>query len=192
MFFWHDYKTLILLKKLYKYEYLILLMGKGLVIGIIIAIIVILVLVFSLGNFGSQETTTTDTDNVGDTGDGTVLDGDDGGDTGDDDSDGDDAGAPQSYTVEISSAGFSPSSLTINAGDIVVFVAVDGSNRWPASAFHPTHTAYPEGGGCIGSAFDACQEIANGDSYPFVFNEVGSWGYHDHLSPGKTGTIIVE
>ena len=106
--------------------------------------------------------------------------------------DGNDAGAPQSYTVEMSSAGFSPSSLTINAGDIVVFVAVDGSNRWPASAFHPTHTVYPESGGCIGSAFDACQGIANGDSYPFVFNEVGSWGYHDHLSPGKTGTITVE
>jgi len=165
-------------------------MGKGLIIGIIVAIIVILVLVFSLGNFGGQETTTTDTSGTDNVGDDTVLD-DDGGDAVDDDSGGDNGGtdAPQTYTVEMSSAGFSPSSLTINVGDIVVFVAVGGSNRWPASAVHPTHNVYPESTGACpiigGSDFDACGTVAT--SYPFTFNEIGSWGYHDHLSPGKTG-----
>jgi len=166
-------------------------MSKSVVAWTIAVVIVLLVLWWVIAGFGGDEGAIVTIDDNGglvdDSGGDVGVDGDndDGG------SDGDDAGAPQTYTIEISSAGFSPSSLTINVRDIVVFVAVDGSNRWPASAVHPTHIVYPEGGGCIGSAFDSCEGIANGDSWPFTFNEVGSWGYHDHLSPGKTGLITV-
>ncbi len=95
-------------------------------------------------------------------------------------------------TVEITSAGFNPSTVTIKAGDKVTFTNKDTSTHWPASAVHPTHTDYPETGGCIGSKFDACKGLAQGESWSFTFNEKGSWNYHDHLNPSLKGTIVVE
>lgn len=99
-------------------------------------------------------------------------------------------------TIEITAAGFSPSTLTVKSGDAVVFVNKDTAQHWPASAMHPTHTLYPEPGGCIGSKFDACKGLAQGESFSFVFNHVGSWKYHDHLNccsdPAFFGTIVVE
>lgn len=93
--------------------------------------------------------------------------------------------------VEVTSSGFSPSTLTINASDTVTFVNRDTLTHWPASDVHPTHTLYPESGGCIGSKFDACRGLEQGEIFPFTFNVAGTWTYHDHLSPGFTGTIIV-
>ena len=55
---------------------------------------------------------------------------------------------------------------------------------WPASAFHPTHLLYP--------GFDALRGLNAGESYSFTFDKVGSWKYHNHLSPSFTGAIIVE
>ncbi len=86
------------------------------------------------------------------------------------------------YTVEITSEGFSPSQISINAGDTVVFVNKDSETHWPASAQHPTHKAYPESGGCIGSKFDACKPLAQGESWPFTFSQKGEWKYHDHAN----------
>ena len=96
------------------------------------------------------------------------------------------------HIVEITSSGFSPSTLTINSGDTVTFTNKDTAEHWPASAVHPTHVAYPESGGCIGSKFDACKNLAAGESWSFTFNQVGTWKYHDHLNPGTTGTIVVQ
>ncbi len=95
-------------------------------------------------------------------------------------------------TVEITAAGFSPSALAIKAGGTVAFVNKDAAQHWPASAVHPTHAVYPETGGCRGSRFDACKGLAEGESFEFVFNEKGSWKYHDHLNPSLFGTIVVE
>ena len=94
--------------------------------------------------------------------------------------------------VEITASGFSPATLTVHQGDTVMFVNKDSSTHWPASAVHPTHNVYPESGGCIGSKFDACKRLAEGESFSFTFNEKGSWKYHDHLNPRNTGTIVVE
>ena len=175
-------------------------MGKGLTIGIIIvAIIVVLILIFSIGNFGSKETTTLpeiEEDEIG-PGIGTppdVLNPTEPTQPPQQPT----APQPQTHTVEISSSGFSPSPLTINAGDTVRFLAVDNSNRWPASAFHPTHTAYPGSNiNKCGTAeesmiFDSCKGIPNGQSFSFTFTEIGTWYYHDHLSTSKTGAIIVQ
>lgn len=95
-------------------------------------------------------------------------------------------------TVEITSAGFSPNTLTINAGETVIFVNKDLIPHWPASAIHPTHTVYPEPGGCIGSRFDACHGLSGGEIFSFTFNQKGTWRYHDHLDPSLTGTIVVQ
>ncbi|MDP3726055.1 MAG: hypothetical protein Q8R36_02565, partial [bacterium] len=58
---------------------------------------------------------------------------------------------------------------------------------------HPTHALYSEQSeeDCIGSSFDACEEIPPGSSWVFIFNETGSWGYHNHLEASHRGTIVV-
>jgi len=113
----------------------------------------------------------------------------------------------EEVTVEITSSGFVPRTVSINTGDTVTFVNNNGPARWPASNRHPIHTNYPadySGGSFSGSracaglgntkpgAFDACQRLNTGEQYSIMFNEVGSWFYHDHLNPSRGGTIVVE
>ena len=65
-----------------------------------------------------------------------------------------------------------------------IIITTSSSTAWPASAFHPTHEVYP--------GFDALKGINMGESYSFTFDKIGSWKYHNHLSPSVTGAIIVE
>ncbi|MDO8492516.1 MAG: cupredoxin domain-containing protein [bacterium] len=87
-------------------------------------------------------------------------------------------------TVTYTSNGFSPDSATIKVGDTVTFVNQSDGSMWLASSPHPVHTDYPE--------FDEKEAVANGGSYKFTFSKAGSWAYHNHLSPGKRGTIVVQ
>lgn len=88
----------------------------------------------------------------------------------------------KTWTVTISSSGFSQSSITISAGDSVKWVNNDNRSHWPASNPHPQHTNY--------SGFDSFG-ISAGSSWSFKFNSKGTWDYHDHQFPNKSGTIIV-
>lgn len=97
-------------------------------------------------------------------------------------------------TVTYSDAGFTPSTVTIKAGTSVTFVNTSSHAMWVASADHPTHTVYsgtsksdhcPNG---TATDFDQC---ATGTSYTFVFNKVGTWGYHNHVGASDKGTVIV-
>ncbi len=94
--------------------------------------------------------------------------------------------------IKITSSGFVPSEITINIGDTVDFINKDTKPHWPASAKHPSHNAYPEKGGCIGSAFDACKGLKQGEIFSFQFDHIGEWNYHDHLNIGISGKIIVK
>lgn len=103
-----------------------------------------------------------------------------------------------SLDVVYNSEGYSPKELKIKKGEIVTFKNESSGGMWPASAFHPTHTAYP-GSGILkcdtpeeGTIFDACRAVEPGKEWQFQFNEIGSWKYHDHLVPTRTGTVIVE
>ena len=105
--------------------------------------------------------------------------------------------APKTHVIQMSNSGFSPSPLEINAGDTVTFTNAGNADMRPASAVHPTHTAYP-GSGILkcgtsdeNSIFDACTGIKAGESWSFTFNEKGSWNYHDHLNSGLFGRIVV-
>ena len=69
------------------------------------------------------------------------------------------------YVIEITSEGFSPSPLTVTQGSTVTWINKDANEHWPASAMHPTHAIYPESGGCIGSKFDACKGLKEGEFY---------------------------
>lgn len=104
----------------------------------------------------------------------------------------DDPRPPEPVTVEITSAGFSPSTVNIKFFGSVKFVNKDTETHWPASDPHPVHTDYPVSGGCIGSEFDACKALAQNEEWQFVFLSKGTFGYHDHLNPGLKGTVVVE
>ncbi len=100
--------------------------------------------------------------------------------------------------ITFTDAGYSPSSLTVKAGETVTFKNVGSKPTWPASAMHPTHKVYPGSGieKCgtseEGKIFDACRGVAPGGSWSFTFHEVGEWKYHDHLNSGIFGTIVVQ
>lgn len=109
-----------------------------------------------------------------------------------------DGGSSKVTVVAYTNSGFSPSSVTINVGDTVRFVNESGRSFWPASAFHPTHTAYPgsdinkcDTGEAL-NIFDACEALASGASYSFAFTEKGSWNYHDHLNASRFGSVVVK
>lgn len=95
-----------------------------------------------------------------------------------------DGGDVAVFEVIYNGTSFSPATLTIKNGDIVNFKNQSSSSFRPASDPHPTHTNYPE--------FDAKQPIAAGGNYQFKFTKSGTWGYHNHLNPTVTGTIIVQ
>ena len=102
----------------------------------------------------------------------------------------------EAKTIEITTSRFSPNTLEVSKGTAVVFVNKGSSLSWPASAMHPTHTVYPGSGidkcGTGEEIFDACIGLEEGESWIFVFGEIGEWKYHDHLNPGKTGTVVVK
>lgn len=94
--------------------------------------------------------------------------------------------------------GFAPQTFNIKQGETVTFVNGSENPMWPASAVHPTHQVYP--GSDIKkcdtaektSIFDACKPIEPNQEWSFTFLQKGSWGYHDHLNPGRRGVIVVE
>lgn len=102
------------------------------------------------------------------------------------------------HVVVYSSSGYAPKELTIKKGDKVTFRNESNRETWPASALHPSHAMYP--GSSIGKCdtgereqiFDACHGLKKGEEWFFVFDEVGVWGYHDHLNPSMFGKIIME
>ena len=86
--------------------------------------------------------------------------------------------------VTYTNAGFSPAVLRVKSGTTVTFKNDSGEDLWVASNPHPTHTGL--------SGFDALNGIAQGESSIFTFTRLGTFGYHNHLHPAMTGTIVVE
>lgn len=92
---------------------------------------------------------------------------------------------------------FSPAYIKVRKGTVVTFVNVGQDILWVGSDLHPTHANYP--GSHIDKCatqeeskiFDSCQNILPGSLWPFTFDEIGIWGYHNHLVPGHLGTIEV-
>lgn len=94
--------------------------------------------------------------------------------------------APDVLVVQVDFDGtaFSPKTVAIKVGDIVIFKNNASGQMWPASAPHPSHTDYPE--------FDPKQAIAVGGKWQFKFSKKGAWRFHDHLNPTANGTVNVE
>lgn len=87
------------------------------------------------------------------------------------------APAPSSaknYTVNIANFSFSPSSITINAGDTIVWTNNDSAPHQIA-------------GNGFGSG-----ALSNGQSYSFKFSSAGTYNYHCAIHPSMTGLVIVK
>jgi len=104
----------------------------------------------------------------------------------------------EEYIVTYTDAGYSPANLNLKKGEAVTFKNQSSQSLWTASDVHPSHRAYsgtsldehcPD---TTNTAFDACRGVLPGQSWSFTFNKVGTWGYHNHLSPGDRGAIVVE
>ncbi|OGG60873.1 hypothetical protein A3C86_00380 [Candidatus Kaiserbacteria bacterium RIFCSPHIGHO2_02_FULL_49_16] len=95
--------------------------------------------------------------------------------------------------IKFTDAGYVPSSVTIKKGQTVRWTNESGTNTWPASAVHPQHSAYPQksASDCLGSSFDACRGLAQGESWDFKFDVVGEWKFHNHLNPTHRGSVTV-
>lgn len=90
----------------------------------------------------------------------------------------------QVFEIAFDGKAYTPSTLTIKNGDIVVFKNNSDKNFWPASARHPDHLEYPE--------FDPKKGIVAGQTWQFKFTKSGAWGFHDHLTPSAFGKITVQ
>lgn len=101
--------------------------------------------------------------------------------------------AGETHTVMYTEQGFSPSALSVERCDTVVWESEDGG-MWVASDTHPTHTQY-DGTSRIqhcpndGEVFDQC---GSGSSYSFTFRKTGEFGYHNHELASHGGTVVVE
>jgi plastocyanin len=84
-------------------------------------------------------------------------------------------GAATMHDVSISASGFSPSTVTIKAGESV---------RWTNSDSTP-HTA------TIDDHSWTSPNLSGGQTFFKTFTSLGTIGYHCHIHPEMTGTIIV-
>ena len=102
------------------------------------------------------------------------------------------------HDITYTDAGFSPSTLTIKAGETVTFKNQSTHGMWIGSANHPSHAVYS--GTTLqehckdtqNNAFDQCQSNNPGESWSFTFTKVGSWGYHNHVKATDVGKIVVQ
>lgn len=87
-------------------------------------------------------------------------------------------------TIEITKDGFIPATLSVPKGSRVTWINKDSKPHRVASNPHPDHNGL--------KGFDALDIIGPDGRYSFIFDAVGSFGYHDHLNPTVNGTIIVK
>jgi plastocyanin len=89
----------------------------------------------------------------------------------------------ETTTVTLSKDGFSPQTVTIAEGEIVVWMNESGREATVNSDRHPTHRNYTPLN---------LDQFSPGESLSLVFNEPGTYTYHNHLNPSQTGAVIVE
>ena len=89
---------------------------------------------------------------------------------------------PLAY-VKISKTGFTPATLTVNKGTVVVWQA-QGNTKTVVIASNP----YPTDNDL--KSLKSTQ-LGSGASYRYQFNTTGTFKYHDDLNPTTGGTIVV-
>lgn len=93
------------------------------------------------------------------------------------------APTPSIERVTLNQSGFSPSTITIKKGQTVSWINRSGSNATVNSASHPNHTQFP---------FLNLGEFPKDTTVQTVFENTGTFTYHNHLNPAQRGTVIVK
>lgn len=89
----------------------------------------------------------------------------------------------ETFQIVLTESGFDPLTLTVPQGSSIVFTTNTGRAFWPASESHPLHDKYPK--------FDPQKPINADESWVFKAQEIGEWGFHDHLFFTHRGKITV-
>lgn len=79
---------------------------------------------------------------------------------------------------------FSPTTVTIEQGDTVLFINNTNEPMWIASDPHPADNALPN--------FNQRTSVGKGGTYMYTFTQIGKWDYHNHLNYTRGGRIIVK
>lgn len=90
--------------------------------------------------------------------------------------------SPKTAYVHLTTRGVSPSSLTVSAGDVLVFVNDTDSSFWPIS-----NTS-----ACIG--LDARRGLLRGERYTVALSQAMQCSYYDYQAPydqSRMGTITI-
>ncbi|MCL5433006.1 MAG: cupredoxin domain-containing protein [Patescibacteria group bacterium] len=86
-------------------------------------------------------------------------------------------------TITVTQSGYEPNVITVKTGTVVTWLNKSGQLVTVNSDPHPTHQNYsPLNLG----------EFDDGSSVQLTFDKAGTYGYHNHLNPSQTGTIVVE
>lgn len=85
--------------------------------------------------------------------------------------------------VSVTQSGFIPQTINIKAGTKVTWTNKSGQQSNVSSTPHPIHTSWP---------FLNLGTFSSGQSISVVFDEVGTYTYHNHLNPSQKGTVIVK
>lgn len=86
-------------------------------------------------------------------------------------------------TIGYADSGFSPSTVTVKSGDTVAIKNTSSRSVQFDSDPHPDHTDDEDLNVGI---------VSPGRTATFKVTKTGSHGYHNHLNPDDTGTIIVQ
>lgn len=90
--------------------------------------------------------------------------------------------AKTATVITFTNDGFSPATLTVKKGTVVTVKNDSSTQVQFSSDDHPTHT--------INQGMNL-RVLAAGESATFTADEVGTFGYHDHIDASKTGTLTV-
>jgi plastocyanin len=86
------------------------------------------------------------------------------------------------YIINYTDHGFSPATLQITRGKGVHFVNNSNKAMRIFSDF-PNDRIY--------GAITQSKSVGRGETYDFIFNDAGNWGYHNANNPSDRGTVVV-
>ncbi len=89
----------------------------------------------------------------------------------------------EAATITYGDNGFSPATITVKSGTTVTIKNNSSHGLQFDSDPHPAHTDDEELN---------VNSVPEGGSETFVVKRTGTFGYHNHLNPSDTGTIVVE
>lgn len=90
---------------------------------------------------------------------------------------------PAVAVIEITSAGFVPSTLTVNPNTDVVWVNEDAAPHLPAADPYPSHSSLP--------TLVPARALGQHESYTYRVSRPETIHYHDDLNPTQIGTVVV-